>query len=117
MARHLRSPGRTGGGDETPGSSSPGETLFLIGAYTIGKERLLLGPPAPGSDRESELASPGAASVASLASSVRSELTDAGKSEEGDTDKLSCQFPGCLRTFDRPTLLKRHLKVHSGECR
>ena len=55
--------------------------------------------------------------MASLASSVRSELTDAGKSEEGDTDKLSCQFPGCLRTFDRPTLLKRHLKVHSGECR
>ena len=90
-----------------------GQPMETVG----GKERLLLGPPAPGSDRESELASPGAASVASLASSVRSELTDAGKSEEGDTDKLSCQFPGCLRTFDRPTLLKRHLKVHSGECR
>lgn len=64
----------------------------------------------PGSDRESDLTSPG---------SVRSELTDTGKSEEGDPgpDKLFCQFPGCSRSFDRPNLLKRHMKIHSGECR
>ena len=64
----------------------------------------------PGSDRESDLTSPG---------SVRSELTDTGKSEEGDPgpDKLFCQFPGCVRSFDRPNLLKRHMKIHSGECR
>ena len=64
----------------------------------------------PGSDRDSDLTSPG---------SVRSELTDAGRSEEGESgpEKLLCQFPGCGRSFDRPTLLKRHLKIHSGECR
>lgn len=63
-----------------------------------------------GSDRDSDLTSPG---------SVRSEMTDAGRSEEGESgpDKLLCQFPGCGRSFDRATLLKRHLKIHSGECR
>eukprot|EP00092_Neocalanus_flemingeri_P012486 GFUD01013459.1.p1 GENE.GFUD01013459.1~~GFUD01013459.1.p1 ORF type:complete len:2839 (+),score=729.45 GFUD01013459.1:442-8517(+) len=71
------------------------------------KERL--NPP---SDRDSDLTSPG---------SVRSEL-DTAKSEEGDgrdvgQDKLLCQFPGCGRSFDRPNLLKRHIKLHSGECR
>ena len=67
------------------------------------------------SDRESDLTSPG---------SVRSEATDTvnGRSDDmGDlshqSDKLSCQFPGCARTFDRPNLLKRHQKIHSGECR
>ena len=63
-----------------------------------------------GSDRDSDLTSPG---------SVRSEMTDTGRSEEGESgpDKLLCQFPGCGRSFDRATLLKRHLKIHSGECR
>lgn len=66
----------------------------------------------PSSDRDSDLTSPG---------SVRSEL-DTAKSEEGDVrdvgpDKLLCQFPGCGRSFDRPNLLKRHIKLHSGECR
>ena len=65
----------------------------------------------PSSDRESDLTSP---------ASVRSEMTDNGKSEEGDSlapDKLHCPYPGCTRTFDRPNLLKRHQKIHSGECR
>ena len=72
-------------------------------------KRLL--PPGSVSDRDSDLTSPG---------SVRSELTDTGRSEEGEREggeKLLCQFPGCNRTFDRPDLLKRHLKIHSGECR
>lgn len=72
-------------------------------------KRLL--PPGSVSDRDSDLTSPG---------SVRSELTDTGRSEEGEREggeKLFCQFPGCNRTFDRPNLLKRHLKIHSGECR
>ena len=72
-------------------------------------KRLL--PPGSVSDRDSDLTSPG---------SVRSELTDTGRSEEGEREggeKLLCQFPGCNRTFDRPNLLKRHLKIHSGECR
>ena len=67
------------------------------------------------SDRESDLTSPG---------SVRSEATDTvnGRSDDmGDlshqSDKLLCQFPGCACTFDRPNLLKRHQKIHSGECR
>ena len=72
-------------------------------------KRLL--PPGSLSDRDSDLTSPG---------SVRSELTDTGRSEEGEREgpeKFPCQFPGCNRTFDRPNLLKRHLKIHSGECR
>ena len=70
-------------------------------------KRLL--PPGSVSDRDSDLTSPG---------SVRSELTE--RSEEGEREgpeKLFCQFAGCNRTFDRPNLLKRHLKIHSGECR
>ena len=75
-----------------------------------GPQKELLNPP---SDRDSDLTSPG---------SVRSEL-DTAKSEEGDArdvvgpEKLLCQFPGCGRSFDRPNLLKRHIKIHSGECR
>jgi len=77
-----------------------------------GPQKERLNPP---SDRESDLTSPG---------SVRSEL-DTAKSEEGDVretretgpEKLLCQFPGCGRSFDRPNLLKRHIKLHSGECR
>ena len=75
-----------------------------------GPQKELLNPP---SDRDSDLTSPG---------SVRSEL-DTAKSEEGDIrdvagpEKLLCQFPGCGRSFDRPNLLKRHIKIHSGECR
>jgi len=74
-----------------------------------GPQKERLNPP---SDRDSDLTSPG---------SVRSEL-DTAKSEEGDVrdlgpEKLLCQFPGCGRSFDRPNLLKRHIKLHSGECR
>ena len=75
-----------------------------------GSQKELLNPPPA---RESDLASPG---------SVRSEL-DAAKSEEGDVrdivgpEKLLCQFPGCGKSFDRPHLLKRQIKIHSGECR
>jgi len=59
------------------------------------------------SDRDSDLTSPG---------SVRSELE--GSSIDGDSEKLlTCQFPGCGRSFDRASLLKRHIKMHSGECR
>jgi hypothetical protein len=63
------------------------------------------------SDRDSDLTSPG---------SVRSEmevgagLTDTGL---GGEERLVCQFPACGRTFDRSNLLKRHLKLHSGEAR
>ena len=55
-------------------------------------KRLL--PPGSLSDRDSDLTSPG---------SVRSELTDTGRSEESEREgpeKLFCQFPGCTRTFD-----------------
>ena len=97
--------------------SSTAETVTLtlddIMSYsnvTNGASKERLATPAPSSDRESDLTSPG---------SVRSELTDTGKSEEGDPgpEKLHCQFPGCNRSFDRPNLLKRHQKIHSGECR
>ena len=82
------------------------EDLMSFSQMPGPKERL----NPPGSDRDSDLTSPG---------SVRSELTDAGRSEEGESgpEKLLCQFPGCGRSFDRATLLKRHLKIHSGECR
>merc|ERR1719334_1933158 len=69
------------------------------------------------SDRESDLTSPG---------SVRSEMevgsigpgldSNTGGQSETDT-RLACHFPSCGRTFDRTNLLKRHLKLHSGEAR
>lgn len=59
------------------------------------------------SDRESDLTSPG-----SVRSDVMGEDGAAGTGE----DRLLCQFPGCGRSFDRPNLLKRHIKVHSGEA-
>ena len=82
------------------------DDLMTYNQMPVPKERL----NPPGSDRDSDLTSPG---------SVRSEMTDTGRSEEGESgpDKLLCQFPGCGRSFDRATLLKRHLKIHSGECR
>ena len=64
------------------------------------------------SDRDSDLTSPG---------SVRSEMEMGGGSGlEGGAlgeERLACQFPQCGRTFDRSNLLKRHLKLHSGEAR
>ena len=82
------------------------DDLMTYNQMPVPKERL----NPPGSDRDSDLTSPG---------SVRSEMTDTGRSEEGESgpEKLLCQFPGCGRSFDRATLLKRHLKIHSGECR
>ena len=84
-------------------SSTEAVTLTLEDLYSQmpgPKERL----NPPGSDRDSDLTSPGSV---------------AGRSEEGESgpEKLLCQFPGCGRSFDRATLLKRHLKIHSGECR
>jgi len=72
------------------------DDLMTYNQMPVPKERL----NPPGSDRDSDLTSP-------------------GRSEEGESgpDKLLCQFPGCGRSFDRATLLKRHLKIHSGECR
>ena len=71
------------------------------------------------SDRESDLTSPG--SVRSAVSEIESNLS---RSEETETsekpekpEKLACHYPGCSKTFERANLLKRHLKMHSGECR
>jgi len=63
-----------------------------------------------GSDRDSDLTSPG---------SVRSEmeLVPENGTSSGVEERLACQFPNCGRTFDRSNLLKRHLKLHSGEAR
>lgn len=59
------------------------------------------------SDRESDLTSPG---------SVRSDA-EAGSEAGGSEERLACQFPACGRTFDRSNLLRRHLKLHTGEAR
>ena len=65
------------------------------------------------SDRESDLTSPG--SVRSAISEMDSSLS---RSEDMDAvEKLACHYPNCGKTFERANLLKRHLKMHSGECR
>ena len=68
------------------------------------------------SDRESDLTSP---------SSVRSAVSemDAGRMDEGTPggdiagEKFVCQLPNCWRSFEKEALLKRHMKMHAGECR
>merc|ERR1719474_1086432 len=65
------------------------------------------------SDRESDLTSPG--SVRSVISELDS---NAARSDDTDVaEKLVCHYPTCGKSFDRANLLKRHLKMHSGECR
>jgi hypothetical protein len=59
--------------------------------------------------------------------SAVSEMDSGGKAEEGGGgsgavdpcggDKFVCQMQNCGRAFERETLLKRHLKMHAGECR
>jgi hypothetical protein len=73
------------------------------------------------SDRDSDVTSP-----SSVMSAV-SEMDSGGKAEEGGGgsgavdpcggDKFVCQMQNCGRAFERETLLKRHLKMHAGECR
>ena len=42
-----------------------------------------------------------------------------GRSEDMEVggEKFLCHYPNCGKTFDKANLLKRHLKMHSGECR
>ena len=65
------------------------------------------------SDRESDLTSPGSVRSEEVGSSAGESSLSGPPPEE----RLSCQFPACGRTFDRSNLLKRHLKLHSGEAR
>merc|ERR1719474_484212 len=67
------------------------------------------------SDRESDLTSPG--SVRSTVSEIESNVSRSEESDAVVVDKLACHYPGCSKTFERANLLKRHLKMHSGECR
>jgi len=65
------------------------------------------------SDRESDLTSPG-----SVRSAISEFDSSHSKSEETEVvEKLSCHYTNCNKTFDRANLLKRHLKMHSGESR
>eukprot|EP00088_Acartia_fossae_P018088 TRINITY_DN20399_c0_g1_i3.p1 TRINITY_DN20399_c0_g1~~TRINITY_DN20399_c0_g1_i3.p1 ORF type:complete len:1235 (+),score=303.28 TRINITY_DN20399_c0_g1_i3:275-3706(+) len=63
------------------------------------------------SDRDSDLTSPG--SVRSAVSEL--EAVVPRKLEDGE--KMMCTYPNCSKTFDKSNLLKRHLKVHTGEWR
>lgn len=103
-----------GDGSEEPSLPSDAVSLTLDDIMSYAhvpplKDHLLTssGGGSTVSDRESDLTSPG---------SVRSELEGSLEGEVGDK-VLTCQFPGCGRNFDRPNLLKRHIKMHSGESR
>jgi len=66
------------------------------------------------SDRDDDMTSPGSVN----GNEVREMNHNNTKQEMDDFgDKFRCQFPNCGRSFDRANLLKRHIRLHSGECR
>ena len=69
------------------------------------------------SDRDSDLTSP--SSVRSVVSEMDSTRADDGAAggEQSGGERFICQLANCGRAFERETLLKRHLKMHAGECR
>jgi len=97
--------------DSLSGLPSDAVTLSLEDLLTYA--RMPTKSEATKSDRESDLTSPG--SVRSVISELDS---NAARSDDTDVaEKLVCHYPTCGKSFDRANLLKRHLKMHSGECR
>jgi hypothetical protein len=70
-------------------------------------------------DRDSDLTSPGSVrSAVSEIEAVRGSEGDGGTMGAGECGgKFVCPLSNCGRTFEREMLLKRHLKMHAGECR
>ena len=76
------------------------------------------------SDRDSDMTSPGSVNGHDTVTvremnhnNVVSTKQEVVEENNFSNDKFSCQFPGCGRSFDKANLLKRHIRLHSGECR
>lgn len=107
----------------TSGSSSNGErSVVANNTITLSLDDILsyaglpMDSSSSRSDRDSDLTSPG--SVRSAVSEIDSARLDEGAtSGEPGGEKYACQFPSCGRFFEKEALLKRHMKMHAGECR
>lgn len=98
--------------ESQPGVTS--ETMTLSLEDLLSYARIPSGKSdATKSDRESDLTSPG--SVRSVVSEI--DMNPARSEDMEVGEKFICKHPNCGKTFDRANLLKRHLKMHSGECR